>query len=121
MNGFAMTAITALTAQNTKGVHGVHEIPVAFITRQIEVVLEDLGADVIKLGMLHRADVIHAVADALERLAPDVPVVLDPVMVAKGGHVLLQDDAMAAMKERLIPHARLITPNVPEEIGRAHV
>ena len=114
LNGFAMTAITALTAQNTLGVHAVHEVPEAFITRQIEVVLEDLGADVIKLGMLHRASVIHAVADAIERLAPNVPVVLDPVMVAKGGHALLESDAMAAMKERLIPRARLITPNVPE-------
>jgi len=114
LNGFAMTAITALTAQNTLGVHAVHEVPEAFITRQIEVVLEDLGADVIKLGMLHRASVIHAVADALARLAPDVPLVLDPVMVAKGGHALLEADAMAAMKDRLIPMARLITPNVPE-------
>lgn len=114
LNGFAMTAITALTAQNTQGVHAVHEVPEAFITRQIEVVLEDLGADVIKLGMLHRASVIHAVADALERLAPDVPIVLDPVMVAKGGHALLESDAMTAMRERLISKARLITPNVPE-------
>lgn len=114
LNGFAMTAITALTAQNTLGVHAVHEVPEAFITRQIEVVLEDLGADVIKLGMLHRAGVIHAVADALERLAPDVPVVLDPVMVAKGGHALLEPDAMAALKERLIAKAFLMTPNVPE-------
>lgn len=114
LNGFAMTAITALTAQNTLGVHGVHEVPEAFITHQIEVVLQDLGADVVKLGMLHRASVIHAVADALDRLAPNVPVVLDPVMVAKGGHALLETDAMAAMIERLIPKARLITPNVPE-------
>ncbi|MCR4378902.1 MAG: bifunctional hydroxymethylpyrimidine kinase/phosphomethylpyrimidine kinase [Rhodospirillales bacterium] len=114
LNGFAMTAITALTAQNTLGVHAIHEVPEAFIIRQIEVVLEDLGADVIKLGMLHRASVIHAVADALERLAPDVRMVLDPVMVAKGGHALLEPDAMAAMKDRLLPRAYLITPNVPE-------
>lgn len=114
LNGFAMTAITALTAQNTLGVHGVHEVPEAFITQQIETVLEDLGADVIKLGMLHRTSVIHAVADALERLAPDVPIVLDPVMVAKGGHSLLEADAMAALKDRLVCKARLLTPNVPE-------
>lgn len=114
LNGYAMSAITALTAQNTLGVHAVHEVPAAFITRQIEVVLEDLGADVIKLGMLHRAAVIHAVADALERLAPTVPIVLDPVMVAKGGHALLESDAMQAMKERLLPVAALITPNIPE-------
>ena len=114
LNGFAMTAITALTAQNTNGVHAVHEVPEDFITRQIEVVMEDLGADVIKLGMLHRTSVIVAVADALDRLAPDVPVVLDPVMVAKGGHALLETDAMAAMMEHLIPRAALLTPNVPE-------
>ena len=114
LGGFAMTALTALTAQNTEGVHAVHEIPEDFITRQIEVVVQDLGADAIKLGMLHRTSVIVAVADALARLAPDVPVVLDPVMVAKGGHDLLQGDAMAAMVEHLIPGAALITPNVPE-------
>ena len=114
LNGFAMTAITALTAQNSLGVHAVHDVPEDFITRQIEVVLEDFGADAIKLGMLHRLPVIHAVADALERLAPGVPMVLDPVMVAKGGHALLDADAMAAMKDRLIPRAHLITPNVPE-------
>jgi len=114
LNGFAMTALTALTAQNTEGVHAVHDVPEDFITRQIEVVLEDLGADAIKLGMLHRASVIVSVADALARLAPDVPVVLDPVMVAKGGHALLEGDAMGAMIEHLIPKAALITPNVPE-------
>ncbi|MCW8916177.1 MAG: bifunctional hydroxymethylpyrimidine kinase/phosphomethylpyrimidine kinase [Magnetovibrio sp.] len=114
LNGFAMTAITALTAQNTQGVHAVHEIPVDFIARQIEVVLEDIGADAIKIGMLHRAEVIHAVADTLERLAPDIPVVLDPVMVAKGGHALLESEAVKALTERLIPRATLLTPNVPE-------
>lgn len=114
LNGFAMTAITALTAQNTEGVHAVQDVPVDFITRQIEVVLDDIGADAIKIGMLHKADVIEAVADVLQRLAPNVPLVLDPVMVAKGGHALLESDAVAALKERLIPRARLITPNVPE-------
>lgn len=114
LNGFAMTAITALTAQNTHGVHAVHEVPEDFIARQIEVVLEDLGADAIKIGMLHRADVIHAVADALERLAPETPLVLDPVMVAKGGHALLESEAVKALKDRLIARATLLTPNVPE-------
>lgn len=114
LNGFAMTALTALTAQNTNGVHAVHEVPEDFITRQIEVVMEDLGADVIKLGMLHRTQVIRAVSDALARVAPGVPLVLDPVMVAKGGHALLEPDAMAELVERLIPKATLLTPNVPE-------
>jgi len=114
LNGFAMTAITALTAQNTRGVHAVHEVPTDFISRQIEVVLEDLGADVLKLGMLHRASVIHAVADVIERLAPKTPLVMDPVMVAKGGQALLEADAMQALIERLIPKATVLTPNVPE-------
>lgn len=114
LNGFAMTAITALTAQNTHGVHAVHEVPVDFIQRQIEVVLEDLGADAIKIGMLHRSEVIHGVADVLERLAGDVPLVLDPVMIAKGGHALLEPDAVDAMVTRLLPRATLLTPNVPE-------
>ncbi len=114
LNGFAMTAITALTAQNTQGVHAVHEVPVDFISRQIEVVLDDIGADAVKIGMLHRAEVIAAVADALEKLAPDVPLVLDPVMIAKGGHALLEPDAVQALEQRLLPRASLITPNVPE-------
>jgi hydroxymethylpyrimidine/phosphomethylpyrimidine kinase len=114
LNGFAMTAITALTAQNTLGVHGVHAVPTEFITQQIEVVLSDLGADAIKIGMLHRADVIHAVADVIEAWGKTIPLVLDPVMVAKGGHALLQEDAMQALKERLLPRATLLTPNVPE-------
>jgi hydroxymethylpyrimidine/phosphomethylpyrimidine kinase len=114
LGGFAMTALTALTAQNTLGVHAIHEVPEAFITQQIEVVLNDFGADAIKLGMLHRASVIHAVADVLERLNPGAPIVLDPVMMAKGGQALLEPDAMQALIERLIPLATLVTPNVPE-------
>ena len=114
LDGFAMTAITALTAQNTQGVHAIHEVPVDFISRQIEVVLEDLGADAIKIGMLHRAEVIVAVADVLERLGADIPLVLDPVMIAKGGHALLEPDAVEALEQRLLPRTTLITPNVPE-------
>jgi len=114
LNGFAMTALTALTAQNTEGVFAIHNVPESFITHQIEVVLKDIGADAIKIGMLHRASVIHAVADTLERLCPNVPLVLDPVMIAKGGHTLLEPDALQALKDRLFPLATLITPNVPE-------
>lgn len=114
LGGFAMTAITALTAQNTEGVHGVHEVPVSFISQQIDVVLNDLGADAIKIGMLHRREVIEAVADAVERQAPGIPVVLDPVMVAKGGHALLEPEAVEALEQRLMPLAALITPNIPE-------
>ena len=111
LGGFAMTAITALTAQNTQGVHGIHEVPPAFISQQINVVLDDLGADAVKIGMLHSAPVIEAVAEALPR---DIPIVLDPVMVAKGGASLLQDEAVAALKAKLIPRAALLTPNIPE-------
>ena len=114
LGGYAMTAITALTAQNTLGVHAIHEVPEDFIARQIDVVLDDVGADAIKIGMLHKAGVIHAVADALERAGGDIPLVLDPVMVAKGGHALLESDAVDALEKRLLGRATLITPNIPE-------
>jgi len=114
MNGFAATAITALTAQNTKGVHGVVPVDPAFIAQQIEVVLTDIGADALKTGMLHSAEVITIVAATLRKHAPGVPLVVDPVMVAKGGHRLLQSEAEAALRETLLPMAMLLTPNLPE-------
>jgi hydroxymethylpyrimidine/phosphomethylpyrimidine kinase len=90
LGGFAMTAITALTAQNTLGVHGIHDVPTDFVREQMRVVLSDIGADCIKIGMLHRAEIIHAVVDMLQEHAPGVPIVADPVMIAKGGASLLQ-------------------------------
>jgi hydroxymethylpyrimidine/phosphomethylpyrimidine kinase len=114
MNGFAATAITALTAQNTEGVHGVVGIEPAFIAQQIEVVLSDIGADALKTGMLHSAEVIEVVAAGIARYAAGVPLVVDPVMVAKGGHRLLLTEAEAALRDRLLPMAALITPNLPE-------
>src|SRR5215470_17921995 len=114
MDGFAATAITALTAQNTLGVHGVVPIDPAFIARQIEVVLTDIGADAVKTGMLHSADVIDTVVESLRMHAPGVPLVVDPVMVAKGGHRLLLSEAEAALREKLLPMAALLTPNLPE-------
>ena len=114
MNGFAATAITALTAQNTEGVHGVVPIEPAFIAQQIEVVLTDIGADALKTGMLHSAEVIGVVASSLKKHAPGVPLVVDPVMVAKGGHRLLLSEAEAALRDMLLPMAALITPNLPE-------
>ena len=114
MNAFAATAITALTAQNTEGVHGVVAVEPAFIAQQIEVVLSDIGADAVKTGMLHSAEVIDTVASSLKRLAPDAPLVVDPVMVAKGGHRLLLSEAEAALRDTLLPMATLITPNLPE-------
>ncbi|MBS0520891.1 MAG: bifunctional hydroxymethylpyrimidine kinase/phosphomethylpyrimidine kinase [Proteobacteria bacterium] len=114
MDGFAATAITALTAQNTLGVHDVLPIAPAFIARQIEVVLTDIGADALKTGMLHSAEVIRTVASGFARYAPGTPLVVDPVMVAKGGHRLLLAEAEAALREVLLPMATVLTPNLPE-------
>lgn len=114
MGGFAATAITALTAQNTEGVHGVVAVEPAFIAQQIEVVLTDIGADALKTGMLHSAEVIGTVVATLARHAPGVPLVVDPVMVAKGGHRLLLTEAEAALRETLLPMAAVVTPNLPE-------
>lgn len=114
LGGFAMTAITALTAQNTLGVFGVHPVPQDFIRQQVEVVMTDLGADAIKTGMLGDAATIETVCQALDDFAPRVPLVLDPVMVAKGGHSLLAQEAVATLRRRLLPRAAVITPNLPE-------
>jgi hydroxymethylpyrimidine/phosphomethylpyrimidine kinase len=114
LNGFAATAITALTAQNTEGVHGVVGIEPGFIAQQIEVVLTDIGADALKTGMLHSAEVIEVVAAAIARHAAGTPLVVDPVMVAKGGHRLLLTEAEAALRDTLLPMAALVTPNLPE-------
>ncbi|HBK08811.1 MAG TPA: bifunctional hydroxymethylpyrimidine kinase/phosphomethylpyrimidine kinase [Acetobacteraceae bacterium] len=114
LGAFAATAITALTAQNTLGVHGVMPVPADFIRQQIEVVLSDIGADVIKIGMLGDVATIGTVCDALEDFAPDAPMVLDPVMVAKGGHALLAAQAVDSLRTRLLPLSAVITPNLPE-------
>ena len=114
LGAFAATAITALTAQNTLGVHGVMAVPPDFIRQQIEVVMTDIGADVIKIGMLGDIATIEKVCDALAAYAPDVPVVLDPVMVAKGGQPLLAAQAVGSLRRRLLPLAAVITPNLPE-------
>ncbi|MDH3692118.1 MAG: bifunctional hydroxymethylpyrimidine kinase/phosphomethylpyrimidine kinase, partial [Gammaproteobacteria bacterium] len=114
LGGYAATAITALTAQDTRDVHEVVAIEPRFIRRQMEVVLEDIGADAIKLGMLHDTSVIAAVCEVIEALASDIPVIVDPVMVAKGGARLLTDDAVTALRHRVLPLATVVTPNVPE-------
>ena len=113
LGAYAATAITALTAQDTLGVHEVLPVPAAFIARQINLVLDDIGADAIKTGMLGEAAAIEAIARALGH-RPALPLVLDPVMLAKGGATLAGTAAVAAMKRLLIPMAALITPNVPE-------
>jgi len=114
LGGFAATAITALTAQNTLGVFGVHPVPAAFVVQQMQLVLGDIGADAIKTGMLGDPAVIEVIAETLAQLAPTVPVVVDPVMMAKGGHSLLDPSAESALRTLLIPRATLLTPNVPE-------
>lgn len=114
LDGFAMTALTALTAQNTEGVAGVLPVPPAFIREQMGVVIADLGVDAVKTGMLHDAAVIEAVAEEIAERLPHAPLVADPVMVAKGGHRLLEASAVDALTRLLLPRATVITPNVPE-------
>lgn len=111
LGGFATTAVTALTAQNTLGVQGVMPVPAAFVVEQMRSVLDDIGADAVKIGMIGSAETAHAVADALDGL--DVPVVFDPVMVATSGSVLADGDTIGAF-ERLMRLASVVTPNLPE-------
>ena len=110
--GYAMAAITALTAQNTRGVQAAQLMDTDIITDQIAAIREDIRIDAVKIGMLGNAAIIGAVADALAGL--DAPIVLDPVMVAKGGDRLLASDAVDALHRLLLPVATLITPNLPE-------
>lgn len=112
LGGYAMTAVTAVTVQDTTGVHGVHPIPLEVIAAQARAVLADLGADAVKTGMLGSVEVVELVAGLLDEAA--VPAVVDPVMIAKGGHPLLAEAAVAAVRERMAPRAALLTPNAPE-------
>ena len=114
LGGFATTAITALTAQNTMGVEDVLPVEASFVAAQMRAVLTDIGADAIKTGMLGSARVVETVAGMCESLAFGVPVIVDPVMVAKGGARLLDKGAHDALVLRLLPLASLVTPNVPE-------
>lgn len=122
LGGYAATAIAALTAQNTQGVFGVLDVPADFIRQQIDLVLDDIGADAIKTGMLSKPDAIDAVVQAVTSRGNKLPLVVDPVMVAKGGHKLLDDAAHGALVGRLLPLAAVVTPNIPEAealIGQA--
>ena len=110
---YGMCAITALTAQNTTGVSGVHLVPPAFVADQIRAVFADVRVGAVKIGMIANAEIANAVADVLQDHT-DIPIVLDPVMIAKGGHSLLEPDAVTAMKTRLLPRANILTPNLPE-------
>ena len=110
---FGVCAITALTAQNTIGVQGVFEVPPSFVGLQIDSVARDIGADAVKIGMLSSAAIIETVAAKIDEHSLG-PVVLDPVMVAKGGDPLLREDAKKTLVRVLLPHAAIVTPNVPE-------
>ena len=112
LGGYAATAVTAVTVQNTLGVSAVHAIPAEVVAAQMRAVIGDIGVDAVKIGMLGDADVIAAVAEVLRGLK--VPIVLDPVMVAKGGASLLADDAVEALVRYLLPLSTIVTPNTPE-------
>jgi hydroxymethylpyrimidine/phosphomethylpyrimidine kinase len=110
---YAASAITAVTVQNTVGVEDVHPIPIPIISAQIASVLSDIGADAVKIGMLHSAEVVLAVKEQLERFGIK-NIVLDPVMVSTSGHRLIEESAIQMLMSELVPMARVITPNVPE-------
>lgn len=114
LGGYAATAVTAVTVQDTTGVHGVHPIPLAVVEAQARAVLDDIGADAIKTGMLASVEIVELVARLLDGPANGVPAVIDPVMIAKGGHSLLAELAVAAVCSALVPRAALLTPNAPE-------
>ena len=115
---YGMTAITALTEQNTRGVSGIFEIPINFVIKQINCCLSDIGANAIKIGMMHNAELINGVFEALKQNeiigSKKIKIVLDPVMVAKGGHRLLKEDAVNSLKIFIKNTNPVLTPNIPE-------
>jgi len=113
LNVFGMTAITAITAQNTQRVSAVQVLPGSIVSDQIDAVAEDIGVDAVKVGMLANTEIVETVAAAIDRHGFQ-NVVLDPVMIATSGDALLSDDAVDALKNRLLPHAFIVTPNIPE-------
>jgi hydroxymethylpyrimidine/phosphomethylpyrimidine kinase len=117
---FGMSAITALTAQNSVGVHGVLNVEPAFVARQIDVVLDDFGADAVKIGMLSTPAIVSAVADRLRAHRPE-RIVVDPVMIAKSGDPLLQPEARRALADEILPLAFVVTPNLHEAAALAGI
>ena len=109
-----MSAITAITAQNTLGVDAVHALPPEIVLAQVRAVVADIGVDAVKVGMLGSVETVHAVALALDELPAQTPVVVDPVMVSESGARLLDRDAESALVAEILPHASIVTPNVPE-------
>jgi len=113
MQVYGASAVTAVTAQNTQGVAAVHAVPADVVAAQIDAVLDDIGADAVKTGMLLRRETVEVVSERLSFHSVD-RLVVDPVMIAKGGHKLLEEDAVGALKEKLLPLALVVTPNRPE-------
>jgi hydroxymethylpyrimidine/phosphomethylpyrimidine kinase len=113
LGAYGAAVLTALTAQNTRGVTGIHNVPPEFVALQIDTVFADLLVDAVKVGMISTADIARVVATSLRR-AGARNVVLDPVMIAKSGHALLDPSAVSALREELVPLATVITPNLPE-------
>ena len=111
---YAATIFTALTAQNTKGVNKVLNIPINFIEEQIKAIAQDLDISYIKIGMLSNKNIIKVINNSLDKYFPSVPIILDPVMIAKGGHPLLKENAINYLKKTLIPKSFIITPNTLE-------
>ena len=114
LGAYGMSALTALTVQNTQGVTGVHLLPPDFVQQQIESVFADITVGAVKIGMIATAEIATAVGKTLKNVAKDTPIVLDPVMVAKGGSPLLAPDAVSALTKNLLPLATIITPNLEE-------
>ena len=110
---FAASAITAITVQNTVGVTGIHSVPAEIVRDQIKAVMDDIGPDVIKIGMIHTKELAIIIAETL-RQYPTVPVIFDPVMVATSGDKLIEDETIAVLKECLFPLAIVVTPNIDE-------
>ncbi|MCJ9697561.1 bifunctional hydroxymethylpyrimidine kinase/phosphomethylpyrimidine kinase, partial [Rhizobium sp. PRIMUS64] len=116
---YGMAVLTALTAQNTQGVSGVHLVPPQFVADQINAVFADVRVDAVKIGMIANAGIADAVAGALTDHR-DIPIVIDPVMIAKGGAALLAPEAVDVLTHRLLPLATLLTPNLPEAAALLH-
>ncbi|MDH5410229.1 MAG: bifunctional hydroxymethylpyrimidine kinase/phosphomethylpyrimidine kinase [Alphaproteobacteria bacterium] len=114
LGGYAMTAVTALTAQNTEGVSGTVATTGGFVAKQMRMALKDIGADVIKIGMVPNEEAIESVHYTYMEFAPNVPIVLDPVMISKDGHPMIDREAIHVMRQHFLLHAAIVTPNIAE-------